>query len=571
MPLSSLKGRQLMLCDVIYQRGSKKTDWKDFLNIVYRDMVTGKKEVFTIKEPTIDIFVVKDEYIDFKKPRHFIERDKVDVKTVKYKDVLWEIAKIGGEGTMNFYKSHSMKERRELYKYPYVFGADIPIETYYRCLWNEQVGNCDKVNLHKAFLDIEVDQINFEGNIAKDGECPVNAVTIIDDETDISYTFLYDDGNNPQIKDFVNNQEAFQKRVHEEFDDKYGVLTYKIYMFDNELEMLIQIFRLIKTICPDFVLIWNMGYDIPYLESRIRRLGVNPESIMCDKAFPTESLYYYRDTKSFEWANKRDSFTISSKTHYSDQLINYAALRKSQGTVKRVNLDYIGKKEEVSDGKVGYSDVATIRTLPYVDYVLFVIYNIGDVLLQRGIERKVKDVNNLYLITTTNNIGYTDALKQTVTFRGLMYTYLKKIGYVLGHNTNFGNETHGKYDENGDRLETDDEDEGFEGAINGDPMLNMENGIEIFGAISRFLYKFVIDFDFSSMYPNSIVAFNIFATTLIGKLYVLGVELKNPYDKDMGKEYIEDIIAGDMNHIGAKWHNLSPIEKLAQKIKSAYF
>ena len=186
MPLSVLKGRQLMLCDVIYQRGSKKTDWKDYINIIYRDMVTGKKDIYTIEEPEIDIFIVKEEYRNFKKPRHFIEKDKVETKTVKYKNVLWEIAKIGGEGTMEFYKTHSMKERKDLYKYPYVLGADVPIETYYRCLWNEQVGNCEKVDIHKAFLDIEVDQINYEGNIAKKGECPVNAVTIIDDKTDIS-------------------------------------------------------------------------------------------------------------------------------------------------------------------------------------------------------------------------------------------------------------------------------------------------------------------------------------------------------------------------------------------------
>ena len=62
MPLSALKGRQLMLCDVIYQRGSKKTDWKDYINIIYRDMVTGKKDIYTIEEPEIDIFIVKEEY-----------------------------------------------------------------------------------------------------------------------------------------------------------------------------------------------------------------------------------------------------------------------------------------------------------------------------------------------------------------------------------------------------------------------------------------------------------------------------------------------------------------------------
>lgn len=68
------------------------------------------------------------------------------------------------------------------------------------------------------------------------------------------------------------------------------------------------------------------------------------------------------------------------------------------------------------------------------------------------------------------------------------------------------------------------------------------------------------------MYPNAIVAFNIFATTMIGKIFI-NIELEVTYDKDMGKEYIEDIIAGDVIHIGHKWHNLSSIEELNMKMK----
>ena len=68
------------------------------------------------------------------------------------------------------------------------------------------------------------------------------------------------------------------------------------------------------------------------------------------------------------------------------------------------------------------------------------------------------------------------------------------------------------------------------------------------------------------MYPNSILAFNIFATTMIGKV-IVDFTPAVTYDSDMGKEYIEDIIADDVIHIGDKWHNLSNVETLNEKMK----
>ena len=72
------------------------------------------------------------------------------------------------------------------------------------------------------------------------------------------------------------------------------------------------------------------------------------------------------------------------------------------------------------------------------------------------------------------------------------------------------------------------------------------------------------------MYPNSIVAFNIFATTMIGKLYIFKFTLEKSYDEDMGKEYIADIISGDFDHTGAKWHNLPHVEDIALRLKRTY-
>ena len=68
------------------------------------------------------------------------------------------------------------------------------------------------------------------------------------------------------------------------------------------------------------------------------------------------------------------------------------------------------------------------------------------------------------------------------------------------------------------------------------------------------------------MYPNSIVAFNIFATTMIGKLIISPDVLEKPYDIDTGKEYVEDLIQGDASFIGHKWHKLSTYEDLSAKM-----
>lgn len=568
MPFSKLKGRRLMLINMLYTKPSKITDWKDYLVVIYRDLITGKKERIVFEDPMINIYVVKDECRKFVKPRHFLTIDNLEPRPVKYKNVLWEIAKIAGEQYMAYYKDHTaMRDRKQLFKYPYVLGGDIDIITYYMTLWNEQCGNDERKSPTKAFLDIEVDQIDYEGAIARHGECEINAMTIVDNSSNIVYTFLYDNGNNPQIKDFLNNQENFQKLLHEYFDESYGELTYKIYMFTDESEMIYQFFRLVHTLDPDMILIWNMGFDIPYIISRIGELGINPREVMCRPDFPAPMLYYYEDNRTFEFANKKDYFQISDSIQYIDQLINYAALRKSQGAVKKVNLGAVAQKE-LKDTKLDYSDAGNIRTLPYENYERFVAYNIKDTLLQMGLERKNKDMDNLYVISTGNNIHYRDAIKQTVTFRGLMYAYLKKNGIVLGHNTNF-DQSSSKYDENGEVID-DDEDESFEGAINGDPMLNMANGIKIYGRPSMFLYGLTIDFDFSSMYPNSIVAFNIFATTMIGKVIIPTGTIENNYDEDLGKEYVEDLIMNDPVFIGHKWHNLSDYETLYLKLTNKF-
>lgn len=505
-----LHGRRLMLTDVIYQKESKITGWHDYINMVYRDLLTGEKHLYTIRDPKYIIYEVKEEFRTFRKARHYLPVEQCDPIEICYKDRFKVIAELaGGPWKQKLYNARTNAEKKELYKYPYVLGADIPIETYYRVQWDKELGNDDKKVPTVIYLDIEVDQLGWDGGgIARSGECPIDAISIVDPTSMTVSQFLYHTKDNPQIDDFIENrQEEVQQKFHEMFDDSYGVFDYRIYMFEDELEMLQQCFRLIHTLKRDFCLIWSgMGFDIPYLMERIYKLGTKAEDVMCHSDFPTTTMYLFEDTTAYDFDKKRDYFDISSYTHYLDQMIMYASLRKSQGALRRVNLNSIGKAE-LGDTKLDYTDVGNFLRFSREDYMRYVLYNVKDTLLQYGIDNKCHDSLSYYNSCYASYCSYKDGLKQTVSLRAFFYYEFMEDGYILGHNVNFGGK--GKVetpkaaplnDEEDDGWDfgEDDDDDSFEGAINGDPELNSETGLELFGRRSKYLYGACMDFDFSA-------------------------------------------------------------------------
>lgn len=572
-PYAKLKaiGHPLMFCDIIYQRETKDTGWHDYINIVYRDLTTNEKKLFTIQDPMYEIYTVKPEHRNFKKPRDFLEREKLEEHVIKYKDRFNEMAKIIAEETgsnkwIDFVKTaKGYKDKRMLFLYPYILGADVSIEAYYISRWVRELSNDVPKKPTCFFLDIEVNQKDYEGDIAKHGECPIDAVTLIDNETKLSHTFLYKTPDNPQIDEFLTpeKKKEFNEKARIMFEDFDDIVDYKCYMFDSELEMLHQLFVLIHNLKRDFGMIWNgCGFDFPYFIDRFKKLGVDPRKYICHSDFPTTTLYAFDDTQTFDFERKRSFISVSSYTHWIDQLIQYASLRKSQGSMKKYNLDTVAQNEKVGS-KIDHADIGNFSVFSYNNYMLYVLYNIKDVLLQYGIDKKVDDMNRYWSMCMNNSSPYKDGLKQTVTLRWMLYDALKyDYDMILGNNVNFMNVDDTPKDDD----DEDEDDDSFEGAINSDPELNENVGLALFGVRSKYLYGDAIDFDFSAMYPNIIVTFNIFKTTMIGKLIIENVEAKLSYDEDAGKEFVEDMIAGDAIHTGHKWFNLPDVDEMTRLI-----
>lgn len=256
----NIDSSNVMLLDMIYHNPNKDNERVDCLDIIYKDLKTGKKYIKSIENPTIDIYFEKEQYRNHTYNKSFIEMDKCNKHTCEYKKLPWYIAQQGGEEYVNelrrLVEVGRFKDIQKIQTYPYVFGSDIPIDTFYRTQWLMEYDNEHMKPLTKTYLDIEVDTINTVGFV-RDGSCPINAVTVVDDITNSSYTFLLNNPDNPLIKEFIDDIDNFIEELHEMFDESYGRLSYYIYMYDDEKDMLIDIFKLINTLKRDYCLIWN--------------------------------------------------------------------------------------------------------------------------------------------------------------------------------------------------------------------------------------------------------------------------------------------------------------------------
>lgn len=575
------KGTDLLLLNTIYCRPRKITNNQyedDVLYLIYKNLEDGKKYIEEINKPGIDIYLAKPD-VELTYNVAFLPLEEVDKVSVPYKDVARSIAeladdRLGMKKYINYYyeciANREYYRTNNLHKWKYVFGSDMNIEDYIRVKFFEEYGEPSSMKFRKAYLDIEVDSIKIPG-FPEMGECPINAVTIIDDNYGeiTSYTFLLENNDNPQIQRFKNDLEGFKEELKESFEWKYGKIEYKFlfYKEKEEIYMIRDIFKLINIISPDFVLIWNLPFDAAYLLERCKVLGYEPSDIMCSDKFYRKECYLYIDKNTRTFEKKGDFFFISSETVWMDQLINYASLRIAKKKMTSYALNNVAQLE-LQDEKLDYSEEANIKLLPYKNYRKFVKYNIKDVLLQLGIERKNSDIESIYYSTMSNFTRYSKIFKQSVFLKNRAYYEFLQQGLVMSNNLNSGS---------GDNEEStsDEDNEKFEGALVGDPLLNGHNGMEINGRKSKYIHENVMDFDFSAMYPNVICSFNIFTSTQYGRIIIPEpvYESENPLKQgnyDRGGEFIDNYHTNDLIQTGSRWFNLPTVENMIydlEKIK----
>ena len=609
-----------MLCDIQYVR--KTSSSPDYLYVVWRDLDTNEKKLEVVPEPVMTIYYEKPEYRNHDYVKNYARKEWVTPKVVKYNKLKEEIAnEAGGNWKRAYYNCFETKRYRDLDKiqlWPYVFGSDFDIESWYRLQWRLHLENKRIKRVTKGFYDIEVDGIEINV-IPEDGSRPINAVTFIDGGTKTCYTFLYlftpipehRDRFNPnpdiandnerqalyegmwaQQQDLLDNMDGFIQEIHENFDELYPGFEYKIYTYTDEKKMLVHLFQLINQLKLDIVGSWTI-YDMDYIIKRLQCLGMNAVDVICPSDFPTKQVKVVKDTRNFGFKNKLDYCVVTSYTKFVDQAGVYAGIRKAESELRSIKLNYIAKKE-LKDEKYDYTELGDIKTIAYKNYKMFILYNIKDVLLQYGIEYRVKDFDYIYTMSYLNAVPYHRVFHRIINIRNQSYLSYWKQGLIPGNNKNKFNEEDRYYEEESE--DDDDDDDKIAGALVADPAYNDYVGRPLYGHPTNNIFRYVIDEDMTAFYPSINMAGNLHECTLIFKVILppseyrltkeqkkdtqnLYAEYKGITDEflvidendklveDISKEVFDNFLTRNYLSFGYKWLNMPDINEVYEYLK----
>lgn len=592
-------GDNLTILNVEYERPHRKEDGKlskDYITLIYKNLDNGTKEHKTIYEPPFRYYMIKEgkekPYSQFCVPKE----DVVPI-TVKYNELLKDIAKRTGH-LEDFYdncKNGNASANKLLNTDPRILTSDISVEAFYRMEFAKTYQN-QVCTVDKCFLDIEVDTKPIGGVFPAPGECPVNAVSLLMEKTMTEYVFILKDPANPKsivfedyvkTHSFTDDYRAFlvenlsgnvehkgDKTIPltgEQYVAKMGLdkINFKIVFFDKEKELIKTIFNLINAVQPDFVLAWNMAFDIPYLIERMKVLGIDHVSVMCHPDFKEKQAYYYIDTDHQAVpAEKGDYARVSCYSVYLDQMVQFASRRKGQSAFENNSLDYIG---DVIGGcrKLDYHDICSkLCDLPYTDFVKFVMYNMTDVVVQWCIEKNTSDIDYVFSKAIINATQYNKVHRQLTYLANRADIMFKDMNFVIGNNIN-------KYNSY-----TKEEKEAmkYPGAYVAPPML--------LGDVPKYklsndkainVARNATDYDYKALYPSLMREFNIAPNTQIGMIEIKDkiYENENPFNLPLGihkgqfnraETFVENFASHNVLEFCHRWMNLASYEELLDDI-----
>ena len=441
---------------------SMNLDKDNYVMIINEKNVdTGESRLRIIRNPIRPFWITRPNARTHKEKKEFAKNSELEMFQCPHNKLGEELAKQLGtyKGPNLFYKV------REMCDNPYVYGADIDPEVIYRIGYMKKCRPIKEYDV--GFLDIETSVF---------GDEQVNVMTYIDQHfcihTAVLKMFLKDKGMddilkykdsvwfnvmaglNDEAKKAVANLTLKVDDLSEELKGEYSkwtkdkiplkelnpvfvqlinenlakLFTFDIQIFEKELDLLIWSMRNIHATKPDFVGIWNMDYDIPYLISRFQRYGVSPATAFSHPDVPAKfrKLDYKRDkgkdgqhfTEKWHW------LFCPGYTKYIDSMCLYSRIRKVDGKENSYKLDFIANKE-IGIGKMPVTTHEDMQENHFVEYVIYNMVDAAVMSLMEIINHDMTSMVGLSYISPLHEFAH-----QTKQLTNNFYEYCREKGLV---------------------------------------------------------------------------------------------------------------------------------------------
>lgn len=542
------ENRDIMPLNFIYKSEYKKPD---YLMIVWKDINTGEKFVTNIENPEIYIYIVKEQYRGkeptpdepFNKSSRyctdFLFMEQCDKIKVKYRQRRFVAAKI-----LNI-------DPDCVDSSPYVAGTDIDIRHWYFVEFLHEYKNELPKTLNVGYFDIETDSRGFTKNelFSAHGKMPITCITYICDARHQVFVFIRNNPEYGRMDEIVNNLDKLKQQMIDKFTPKYGEAEYLLLLFDDELEMLKAFWKMVNFLEDDFMLAWNAPFDVGNLLYRPSELGGDITEIIHDKRFQVPCFDFREDRDTFVLHKKKHKMVFTVMPLIECQMKLYAGIRSAKHKMPSTALDNIANLE-IGAQKDKYEDYGDINKFLLNDFWNYILYNVNDVWLQVGINRKVKDTDDMYARMYSNQVLSDEVFTSTKLWaQFIKYSLEEEEGMILGNNKNKNIAPTQEIIEYGfdSDAEDDDEDESdeeleailneindkqslidsttgkkrkFAGAVVQNPKRMSPTGVKINSKDAKYVHKNAIDGDITSEYPSAIEITNASNDTFVGKAYL---------------------------------------------------
>jgi len=398
-------------------------------------------------------------YYDRNTYEYHLRDDIKGWKTFKYQPTLYQLDPDGEFETLDG-QSVSPVKKMDDWKDPKYFEKDVDKDT--RVLVDFYYESDETPSYHNlVYLDIECEIAGaLTPENIKDPKGKITSVALYDNNSKKYYCLILDE----------------QQLMSEAKSKSKEVIPYK-----TEKELLNGFLDLWINLDPTIISGWNSEFfDIPYLYYRINKVMGND---MGNYLSPIQKV---KIDVTYEANGAVENVNIAGVNH-----LDYMNLFKKFITKQEPSyaLGNIGEKY-VKLGKIEYN--GSLDRLFVEDVDKFIEYNIRDVEIIVELEKALKFIELTVTIAHLCHTTYESIYYSTVLNDGAILTYLKRKGIVSPNKPTTYNPA----------LKTLQEE--YAGGYLKDPVPG--------------LYEWVIDLDFTSLYPSIIRSLNMGIETLVGRV-----------------------------------------------------
>ena len=365
---------------------------------------TRKPNLLIVENYKREFYVTKDGLQTHKDKLEWEKRNNVNVFKCTQLELPSAVARaLRMRGTSN-------QGLRYLARSPFIYGIDIGtpslIRQDYVGRWKDCVGSKATV----AALDIETDVWGTDEIIMVGLTFGSRCIVTV---TEWFFKGAVRDGKRFQeITDPI-------AEIHAKFDDLLGK-----YKKDRNITLEVVISKTPAEACklimdrahewqPDFVSIWNVNFDLPYITRTLEAGGYDLATVMSDPRVPAKYRHYrYKEGASqkitqsgkitpIHPADRWHTASHPASFYFIDSMCTYKKLRIAAGNEPSYSLDAI-LKSKLNLGKLKFTETDHLQGLAWhqrmqrLHKVEYVIYNIFDCIALELLDEKTGDISSAF-------------------------------------------------------------------------------------------------------------------------------------------------------------------------------